>query len=97
MGTILNGAHNKPIKATGDSPVSFSRRSVPPRLISIVEAVGKVPKMVLGRDAEKSEVIECATINDLMLGKGQVTPENYPLIPVRGFFYRLVSRKRRRL
>jgi hypothetical protein len=41
--------------------------------------------MVLGRDAEKNEVIECAIINDLMLGKGQVTPENCPLIPVRGF------------
>ncbi len=39
----------------------------------------------------KNEVIECATINDLMLGKGQVTPGNYPLIPLRGFFYRLVS------
>jgi hypothetical protein len=25
-----------------------------------------------------------------MLGMGQVTPENHPLIPVRGFFYRLV-------
>ncbi len=50
--------------------------------------------MVLGRDAEENEVIECATINDLVLGKGQVNPENYPLIPVRGFFYRLVIQER---
>jgi hypothetical protein len=55
-----------------------------------VEAVEKVPKQILGRDAEKSDLLECATINDLMLGKGQVTPENHPLIVVRGFFYRLV-------
>jgi hypothetical protein len=57
-----------------------------------VEAVEKVPKQILGQDAEKSELIECATINNLMPGKGQVTPENHPLILVRGFFYRLVSR-----
>jgi hypothetical protein len=36
-----------------------------------VEAVEKVPKQISGRDAEKSDLIECATINDLMLGKGQ--------------------------
>jgi hypothetical protein len=55
-----------------------------------VEAVEKVSKQISGRDAEKSDLIECATINDLILGKGQVTPEYYRLIPVRGFFYRLV-------
>ena len=36
-----------------------------------VEAVEKVPKQILGRDAETSDFIECTTINDLMLGKGQ--------------------------
>jgi len=35
-----------------------------------VEAAEKVPKQVLGCDAEKSDVIECATINDLTFGKG---------------------------
>ena len=40
------------------------------------EAVGKVPKQILRRDTEKSDLIECATINDLRLGKGQVTREN---------------------
>lgn len=41
-----------------------------------VEAVEKVPKQILGRDAVKGDLTECATINDLMLAKGQVTPEN---------------------
>jgi hypothetical protein len=39
-------------------------------LIYPVEAVEKVPKQILGRDAEKSDLIECATINDFMLRKG---------------------------
>jgi hypothetical protein len=55
-----------------------------------VEAVEKGPKQIPGRDAGKNDLTECTTINDLMLGKGQVTPENHPLIVVRGFFYRLV-------
>ncbi len=36
-----------------------------------VEVVEKVPKQILRRDTEKSDLIECATTNDLMLGKGQ--------------------------
>ena len=51
-----------------------------PPLISGVEAVEKVPKQILGQDAEKSDLIEFARIKDLMLGKGHVTPENHPLI-----------------
>ena len=35
-----------------------------------VEAVEKVPKQIPGQDAEKSDLKECATINDLMLGRG---------------------------
>jgi len=46
---------------------------------AIVEAVEKVPKQILGRNAEKGDLTECATINDLMLAKGQVTPENIGL------------------
>jgi len=57
-----------------------------------VEAVEKVPKQILGRDAGKSDFIECATINDLMLGKGRVTPENTVLTRQKDFSYRLVSR-----
>ena len=41
-----------------------------------VEPVEKVPKEIFGRDAEKSDLTECATINDLILGKGKLTPEN---------------------
>jgi hypothetical protein len=40
-------------------------------MISGVEPVEKVPKQILGRDAEKNNLTECTTINDLMLGKGQ--------------------------
>ena len=63
---------------------------VPPPVSFVVEAVEKVPKQILGRDAEKSDLIECATINDLILGKGQVTPENIVLIRQKDFSYRLV-------
>jgi hypothetical protein len=59
-----------------------------------VEAVEKTPKHILGRDAEKSDLIECTTINDLMLGKGQETPESHPLIVMLDFFYRLVGWQR---
>jgi hypothetical protein len=59
-------------------------------LTSIVEAVEKVPKQILGRDAEKSDLIECATINDLMPGEGQETRENIVLTRQKDFSYRLV-------
>ena len=36
-----------------------------------VKAGEKVAKQIFGRDAEKNDLTECATINDLMLGKGQ--------------------------
>jgi hypothetical protein len=65
---------------------------LPPRLISIVEAVEKVPKQIFGRDAEKNDLIECATINDLILGKGQVTLGNIVLTGQKDFSYRLVGR-----
>lgn len=39
---------------------------------------------------KKNELTECATINDLMLGKGQVTPENIVLTCQKDFSYRLV-------
>ena len=55
-----------------------------------VEAVEKVSKQILGRDAEKSDLTESATINDLMIGKGQETPENSVLIRQKDFSYRLV-------
>jgi hypothetical protein len=47
---------------------------LPAELTQIIEAVEKVPKQILGRDAERSDLIECAPINDLMRGKGQKKP-----------------------
>lgn len=37
--------------------------------MQIVEAVEKVLKQILGRDAERSDLIEWATINDFMIGR----------------------------
>jgi len=42
-------------------------------------------------DVGKKDLTECLTINDLMLGKRQVTPENLVLTRQKGVFYRLVS------
>jgi hypothetical protein len=44
-----------------------------------VEIGEKVPKQVLGKDAEKSDFIECATITYLQVGKSQETSENVAL------------------
>ena len=38
-----------------------------------VEALEKIPKEILALELEKNELTECATLNDLMLAKGQVT------------------------
>ena len=57
-----------------------------------VEAVEKVPKQILGRDAEKSDLIECARINNLMLGRVQGTPEDIVLTRQKYFSHRLVRR-----
>jgi hypothetical protein len=43
-----------------------------------VEAAEKVPGQILRRDAEKSDIIECAITNDLMLAKGQDPPQKKP-------------------
>ena len=58
--------------------------------MQIVEAVEKVPKQILGRDADKSDLVDYATINDLMLGKGQEAPEKIVLTRQKDFSYRLV-------
>jgi hypothetical protein len=42
------------------------------------ETVEKVPKRILGRDAEKNDLTGCATIKDLTIMKGHETPENHP-------------------
>jgi hypothetical protein len=56
-----------------------------------VEAVEKVPEQTFGRDADEIDFIECATINDLILGKDQDTPEGIILTRQKDFSCRLVS------
>jgi hypothetical protein len=41
-----------------------------------VGPVGKVPVLDLGGNVQKSDRAEISTIDDLMLGRGKVTPEN---------------------
>jgi hypothetical protein len=62
--------------------------------MGIVEAVVKGPKQILGRDAEKSDLIECATINDLIPGKGQVPPKTSLSVVKRTFPTGSLARKR---
>jgi hypothetical protein len=56
-----------------------------------VEAGEKVPKQILGRDAERSSLIECATINDLMLKKDQENPPKTSFPPGKGPSYSFVT------
>jgi hypothetical protein len=58
-----------------------------------VEAVEKVLKRILWQDAGKNDLTGYAIINDLMVRKGQATPKNHAARPLKGFFYRLVSRR----
>jgi hypothetical protein len=43
------------------------------------EAVEKVPKQILRRDAEKNDLTECTTINDLTIMRGHETPPKPPI------------------
>jgi hypothetical protein len=73
-------------------PTNASSRHAPRAAeAQAVEAVEKVPKQILGRDAEQNDLIECATINDIMHGKGQETLENIVLTGQKDFSYRLVK------
>jgi len=49
------------------------------------ETVEKVPKQILGGDAEKNDFTECATIDDLTIMKGRETPKNQALTIQKGF------------
>jgi len=49
------------------------------------ETVEKVPEQILGGDAEKNDLTECATINDLTIMKGRETPKNRALTILKGF------------
>jgi len=49
------------------------------------KTVEKVPKQILGWDAEKNDFIECATINDLTIIKGRDPPKKQALTILKGF------------
>jgi hypothetical protein len=55
------------------------------------ETVEKVPKQILGRDAEKNDLTECARINDRTITRGHETPQKYSLFYIEGFFDSLSS------
>jgi hypothetical protein len=61
-----------------------------------VEAVEKVNFDRILRHGKKCDLSGGSVCDDLILGKGQETPENHPLIVVRGFSYSLVRRNRRK-
>jgi hypothetical protein len=50
------------------------------------ETVEKVPKQILGGDAEKNDFTECATINDLTIMKGRWDPQKSGINHTEGFF-----------
>jgi hypothetical protein len=56
----------------------------------LVEAVEKVNFDRIWSVGRKSDLSECSVFDNLMLARGHETPENHPLITVKGFFYRLV-------
>jgi hypothetical protein len=49
------------------------------------ETVEKVHKQILEGDAEKNDLTECTTINDLRIMRGHETPKNEPLIILKIF------------
>ena len=55
------------------------------RLLTSGETVEKVPKQILGGDAEKNDLTECATIDDVIIRRGHETPQNHPLTVLEGF------------
>jgi hypothetical protein len=66
---------------------------IQPPVMPGVEAVEKVNFDRILRHGKKYHLSGCSVRDDLMLGKGQETPENHPLIVMLDFFYRLVRHK----
>jgi hypothetical protein len=62
-----------------------------PPLTPDVEAVEKVNLVRIRRAGRKCNFSGCSVCNNLILVRGQETPENHPFIVLRGFFCRLVS------
>ncbi|HXX35635.1 MAG TPA: hypothetical protein VEM15_14265 [Thermodesulfobacteriota bacterium] len=54
-------------------------------MMSSGETVEKVPKQILGGDAEKNDLTECATIDDVIIRRGHETLQNHPLTVLEGF------------
>jgi len=63
-------------------------------LMTSGETVEKVPKQILGWDAEKNDFTECTTINDLIITKGH-DPRKPPVNYTQGFFDSLGSYPRK--
>jgi hypothetical protein len=55
-----------------------------------VQTVEKVNLDRIRQVGRKYDLSGCSVYGGLMLRRGKETPENHPLSPVRGFFYRLV-------
>jgi hypothetical protein len=49
------------------------------------ETLEKVPKQILGGNAEKNDFTECATINDLTIMKGRGDPQKSGIDHAEGF------------
>ncbi len=77
--TPMPGVH-KTLEPIANAPAQLS-----------VEAVEKVNLARIRRVGRKCNPSRCPVYDGLMLGRGQETPENHPLIVVRGFFSSLVS------
>ena len=69
-----------------DSSTYFCTLTLLRKLTITGETVEKVPKQILGGDAEKNNLTECATINNLIIMKGHdETPKNQALTILKGF------------
>jgi len=60
------------------------------------ETVEKVPKQLLGWDAEKNDLTESTTINDLIMMRGHGDPRKPPINYTEGFFDSLAMKCVRR-
>jgi len=61
------------------------------------ETVEKVPKQILGGDAEKNDLTECATIDDLIIRRGHEAPKNQALTILKGFSTVSVGSERKKI
>ena len=55
-------------------------------MMSSGETVEKVPRQILGGDAEKDDLTECATIDDLTIMRRREDPQKSGINYTEGFF-----------